>query len=78
MDVVAHARQQCVAGEEIALVVVKNPRGHLVMPDQVVAHDEHVVLLAEGDVLVGEREVVLVRLGMDALPLEAHFPARWS
>ena len=55
------------------MVVVKNPRGHLIMPDQVVPRDEHVVLPAEGDVLIGKREVVLVRLRMNALPLEHIF-----
>ena len=68
VDVVVHALQQGVAVEQVALVVLKDPRRDLVMPHQIVADDEHVVLLAEGDVLIGEREVVLARLGMDDSP----------
>ena len=67
-DMVLHAGEQGVAGEQIALVVVKHPGRNLAVPNQVVAHDEHVVLLAEGDVLVGETEVVLVGLGMNDSP----------
>ena len=63
VDVVAHAGEKGVAGEEIAFVVVEDPGGDLAMPDQIMADDEHVVLLAEGDVLVGDGEVVFVRAG---------------
>jgi len=40
------------------------------VPDEAVAHDEHVVLLAEGDVFIGGVEVVLVDPGLNDLPLK--------
>ena len=72
-DVVAHTGQERVAVEEIAFIVVKDPGGNLAVPDQIVADDEHVVLFAEGDVLVGNGEVVLIRLRMNVLPFKAVF-----
>jgi hypothetical protein len=71
MDVVAHAGEQRVPGEEVSLVVMEDPGRGLAVPNEIVTDDEHVVLLAEGDVLVGEVEVVLVRLRVNVLPLEA-------
>ena len=73
MDVFPHAGEQRVTVEEIAFVVAEDPCRDLIMPDQVVADNEHVILLAEGDVLVGNGEVISVRLRMDAFPLEAVF-----
>ena len=40
------------------------------MPDEAMADDEHLVLLAEGDVAVGRLPVVLIGLGMHELPLQ--------
>jgi hypothetical protein len=37
------------------------------------ANDEHVILFAEVNILVGQLEVVLVRAGVNALPLENIF-----
>ena len=72
-DVFLHARQQCVAGERRAFVVLEDPAGHLAVPYQVVAHDEHLVLLAEGHVLVGGSEIVAVHPGMDHFPFHDVF-----
>ncbi len=68
-DVFLHARQERVAGERRALVVLEDPVGDLAVPYQVVADDEHLVLLAEGNVLVGRSEIVAVHPGMDHFPL---------
>src|SRR5208282_4625019 len=65
-----HARQQSVARKEIALVIVKNPGRNLVVPDQIVTHDKHVVLLAKGDILIGKIESILAGLRMNPLPLK--------
>jgi hypothetical protein len=43
------------------------------MPDKAMADDEHVILLAELDILVGQLEVIDIRPGMNALPLEDVF-----
>jgi hypothetical protein len=71
LDVIAHAGQQRLAREQIPLVVVKYPGGDLIMPNQVVANDKHLVFLAEGNVLVRNSKVVLVGVRMNVLPLKA-------
>ena len=43
------------------------------MPDETVTDDEHLVLLAEGDIAVSRLPVVLVGLRMDELPLQIVF-----
>ena len=57
-DVFLHALKQCIAGEWRALFVLEDPLRNLAVPDQVMAHDEHLVLLAEGHVPVGRIEVI--------------------
>ncbi|SPE43314.1 hypothetical protein SBA3_880047 [Candidatus Sulfopaludibacter sp. SbA3] len=74
-DVLLHARKQRVAGERRAFVVLEDPAGDLAMPYQVVSDDEHLVLLAEGNVLVGRSEIVGVHPGMDHFPLHDVFGA---
>ena len=68
VDVVLHPRQQSIAVEEIALVVVKNPGRNLAVPDEIVSHDEHVVLLTKGDVLVRQVEIDICRVGDGCAP----------
>jgi len=46
---------------------------NLGVPDQIVAYDEHVVLLAEGNVFIRQVERVVVGRGMDERPLEDVF-----
>ncbi|MEI9967713.1 MAG: hypothetical protein WDM87_03450 [Terracidiphilus sp.] len=43
------------------------------MPNQIVPHDKHVVLLAERDIFVSQIERVLAGLGVDVHPLERVF-----
>ena len=43
------------------------------MPDEAVAHDEHVVPLAELDIAVGALEVIPLQRRMDSLPLQVVF-----
>ena len=43
------------------------------MPHQAMGYGEHVVLLPEGHVPIGQSEIVGIRLGMDAFPLESIF-----
>ena len=59
---VVQAGKQGIAAQKIAFVVVKHPLRNLAVPNQVMPVDEHVVLEAEGNVLIGKIKVVLVRL----------------
>lgn len=51
----------------------RNPVRSLVVPEQIVPDDKHLVLFAECDVLIGQAEVVLARLRMDDFPLQYVF-----
>ena len=72
-DVFLHALKECVAGEWRAFFVLEDPAGHLAVPYQVVAHDEHLVLLPEGHVLVGGSEIIAVHTRMNHFPLHDVF-----
>ena len=67
---IVHAVEQNFAGYRLAAVVLKDPSRRLAMPHQAMAHDEHPVLLAEGNVAVGGTEIVAVRQRVHGSPLE--------
>ena len=72
-DMLAHPLEQRLAGERLALVVLKNPSRSLGVPNQAVADDEHMILFAELDILVGQLEGIDAGPGMNALPFEDVF-----
>ncbi len=69
-DVVAHSFQQNIAGNGSAFFVLEHPLRHLRMPHQIVADDEHVVLLAKFHILVSQRKIVGAGVRMNDLPLQ--------
>src|SRR5438552_256325 len=70
VDVVAQAGEQRVPADGVAPGVLEHPARRLLVPDQVMPHDEHPVPLAERDVAVGGGEVVAPATGMHRAPLE--------
>ncbi len=63
--VIAHALEQGVAVQWLALVILEHPSRHLVVPHQRVANDEHVVLLAERHVAIRRVESIGIGAGMN-------------
>src|SRR5450759_5926647 len=49
-DVVVHTLQEGIPAERIAFLILENPLWSLVVPDQSMTNDVHVILLAEGNV----------------------------
>jgi len=68
-----HAGEQRGAVNGIAVIVLKNPGGGLLVPDQVVADDGQVIGQAKIDVTIGEGEIELIALRMDASPFQDVF-----
>src|SRR5690606_9103330 len=73
LDVMAHALDLCFARVGLTVLVEKEPLGGLVVPDEGVADDEHVVFFAELDKRVGGPEVVDTWLRIDRLGFEDVF-----
>jgi hypothetical protein len=71
LNVVVHALQQGFAVYKVSFVIAEDPRRNLVMPHQAMAYDEHVVLFTVGNILVGQCEIVGIRLKMNAIPLQS-------
>jgi hypothetical protein len=69
-DVVFNSLERRFSIQWLIALAAKRPGGRLIVPHQRVTDDEHAVLLAPVDILIGGREVVLVRLGMHLGPLE--------
>ena len=72
-NVFAHALQESVAVHGIALVILENPAWRLIVPDQIVADDEHVVLPSKLDVTVGWPEIVMVCSRVNAFKFQHVF-----
>ena len=72
-DVILHAGEQGFAGEGLARFVFKDPLRGLAVPDERVADHLHLILLAEGDELVGGLEVEGAGFGVDDFPLQDVF-----
>jgi hypothetical protein len=73
VNVFAHAIKQRFATNRIPLIVGKDPMGRLTVPNQSVAHDKHVMLLAEDDVRVRCSEIVSAGFRMNEFPFQYVF-----
>ena len=74
-NVVVHPLQKRVALDRASLVILENPFRRLIVPDQIVADDEHVISQTKLDVTIRRPKIVAVRFGMDGFPFQNIFRA---
>src|SRR6185369_2562102 len=70
VNVITQAAKQGFTIDGFALSVFENPAGRLFMPNEGVADDEHVILLAKRNVTVRAKEVIFVRLWVNRSPFQ--------
>src|ERR1051325_1914845 len=72
-DVLVQSFEQSLPGNRFTLAIFKDPFRCLIVPDQCVTDNEHIVVLTKGDITIGGFEVVGIRPGMNGFPFEDVF-----